>query len=64
MGKIKQEKDVSQNADESNAAVKEEELSYEEKIENCSIIAKPMVSKKLAKKCYKLVKKGEKITVM
>lgn len=56
MGKVKQEKDTAQN--ESNVNVKDEELSYEEKIENCSIIAKPMASKKLAKKCYKLIKKG------
>lgn len=34
------------------------ELTYEEKVMNCNIIAKPMASKKLAKKCYKLVKKG------
>lgn len=60
MGKIKQEKDDSQNMNTSNLKVKEEELSYEEKIENCSIIAKPMASKKLSKKCYKLVKKGNK----
>ncbi|CAG9828931.1 unnamed protein product [Diabrotica balteata] len=54
MGKIKQEADVS---------VKEEpqdELSYEEKIANCNTISKPMASKKLAKRCYKLVKKAMK----
>lgn len=38
--------------------VKQEELSYEEKLENVSVIAKPMASKKLAKKIYKLIKKG------
>jgi len=37
-----------------------EELSYEEKVKNCSIIAKPMASKKLTKKCYKLIKKAAK----
>lgn len=34
------------------------ELTYEEKVANCNVIAKPMASKKLAKKCYKLIKKG------
>ncbi|XP_028134416.1 H/ACA ribonucleoprotein complex subunit 2-like protein [Diabrotica virgifera virgifera] len=54
MGKIKEEADVS---------VKEEpqdELSYDEKIANCNAISKPMASKKLAKRCYKLVKKAMK----
>lgn len=45
-------------ADES--VVQEDELTYEEKVANCSIIAKPMSSKKLAKKCYKLIKKASK----
>lgn len=35
------------------------ELTYEEKVANCNVIAKPMASKKLAKKCYKVVKKGK-----
>ncbi|XP_072378212.1 H/ACA ribonucleoprotein complex subunit 2-like protein [Diabrotica undecimpunctata] len=54
MGKIKEE---------ANVSVKEEpqeELSYEEKIANCNTISKPMASKKLAKRCYKLVKKAMK----
>lgn len=34
------------------------ELTYEEKVAHCNVIAKPMASKKLAKKCYKLIKKG------
>lgn len=34
------------------------ELTYDEKVANCNVIAKPMASKKLAKKCYKLIKKG------
>jgi hypothetical protein len=38
---------------------KNEELTYEEKLEYCNAISKPMASKKLTKKCYKLVKKGE-----
>lgn len=34
------------------------ELTYEEKVAHCNVIAKPMASKKLAKKCFKLIKKG------
>lgn len=37
----------------------EGELSYEDKLEFVSVIAKPMASKKLTKKCYKLIKKGK-----
>ncbi|XP_045476664.1 H/ACA ribonucleoprotein complex subunit 2-like protein [Harmonia axyridis] len=47
-----------ETADES--MVQGDELTYEEKVANCSIIAKPMASKKLTKKCYKLVKKASK----
>lgn len=38
--------------------IKQEELSYEDKLKYCSVIAKPMASRKLAKKIYKLIKKG------
>lgn len=56
MGKIKTESsDTPQEI-----SIKEEELSYEDKLANVSIIAKPMASKKLTKKCYKLIKKGNK----
>lgn len=41
-----------------NSEVVVEEKSYDEKVANCSVIAKPMATKKLAKKCYKLIKKG------
>lgn len=34
------------------------ELSYEDKVARASIIAKPMAPKKLAKKLFKLIKKG------
>lgn len=37
----------------------QEELSYEEKVARASIIAKPMASKKLSKKVFKLIKKGK-----
>ncbi|KAK9892963.1 hypothetical protein WA026_023020 [Henosepilachna vigintioctopunctata] len=36
------------------------ELSYEEKIANCSIIAQPMGSKKFTKKLYRIIKKANK----
>merc|ERR1712025_1064132 len=37
-----------------------EEMSYEDRLEHVSIIAKPMASRKLAKKLYKCIKKGMK----
>ncbi|CAH1974062.1 unnamed protein product [Acanthoscelides obtectus] len=59
MGKIKTEPVESMGGD---ISIKEEpsELTYEEKLVNCNVIAKPMASKKLAKKLYKLVKKAVK----
>ncbi|ODN02032.1 H/ACA ribonucleoprotein complex subunit 2-like protein [Orchesella cincta] len=36
------------------------ELTYEEKVARASIIAKPMASKKLAKKLFKLIRKASK----
>lgn len=43
-------------ADES---VKEEKLSHEEKCAFASVIAKPMASRKLTKKIFKMVKSGK-----
>ncbi|EDW41503.1 H/ACA ribonucleoprotein complex subunit 2-like protein [Drosophila sechellia] len=62
MGKVKVER--SEDADESVVAsgdvtIKEEE-SYDDKLIFVNAIAKPMAGKKLAKKCYKLVKKAMK----
>lgn len=57
MGKIK--KEAVEQEDEGDVTIKQEELTYEEKLENVSVIAKPMAPKKLAKKCYKLIKKGK-----
>lgn len=37
-----------------------EEMSYEEKLKFCSVIAQPMASKKLCKKMFKLIKKSWK----
>ncbi|XP_017774542.1 PREDICTED: H/ACA ribonucleoprotein complex subunit 2-like protein [Nicrophorus vespilloides] len=57
MGKVKTE----ENLDNSVADVSmKEEGSYESKLKHVSIIAKPMASKKLTKKCYKLIKKAVK----
>ena len=55
MGKGGKEKDSSM-VDESVA----EGPSYEDKLRFVSVIAKPMASKKLTKKVYKLIKKGSK----
>lgn len=57
MGKIKVEPEDSIAGEA--APLEPVELSYEEKVANCNVIAHPMASKKLAKKCYKLVKKGK-----
>ena len=35
-------------------------MSYEDKLSYVAVIAKPMANKKLAKKAYKLIKKGMK----
>ena len=53
MGKGGKEKDA-------NESQTEEGPSYEEKLKFVSCIAKPMASKKLTKKLYKLIKKGSK----
>lgn len=49
------EMDVSEQASMVEGA---DELTYEQKIAFCNVLAKPMAPKKLAKKCYKLIKKG------
>ncbi|EDW19744.1 H/ACA ribonucleoprotein complex subunit 2-like protein [Drosophila mojavensis] len=53
-----EETDVSIKVGE-NTTIKEEE-TYDDKLLFINAIAKPMASKKLAKKCYKLVKKAMK----
>ncbi|XP_030372592.1 H/ACA ribonucleoprotein complex subunit 2-like protein [Scaptodrosophila lebanonensis] len=62
MGKIKVER--TDDADASitvsgDVTVKEEE-TYDDKLLFTNAVAKPMANKKLAKKCYKLVKKAMK----
>lgn len=56
MGKIK--KEVSEELPEiADVSIKEED-TYEDKIKNANAIASPMAPKKLTKKIYKLIKKG------
>uniref|UniRef100_A0A1B0BWM5 H/ACA snoRNP protein NHP2 n=1 Tax=Glossina palpalis gambiensis TaxID=67801 RepID=A0A1B0BWM5_9MUSC len=62
MGKIKTEpvdESVVQTIEMGLIKVKEEE-SYDDKLKYVNSIARPMASKKLSKKCYKLVKKAIK----
>uniref|UniRef100_A0A1A9VMQ7 H/ACA snoRNP protein NHP2 n=1 Tax=Glossina austeni TaxID=7395 RepID=A0A1A9VMQ7_GLOAU len=62
MGKIKTEsvdESVMQTTEMDLVKVKEEE-SYDDKLKYVNSIARPMASKKLSKKCYKLVKKAIK----
>merc|ERR1712223_197514 len=60
MGKEKKEKkDKSLNGSQI-AEENGEEMSYEDRLEFVSVIAKPMATKKLAKKLYKCIKKGMK----
>ncbi|KAJ8865652.1 hypothetical protein PR048_033172 [Dryococelus australis] len=55
--------DPSEYKDESIAIKEEDMLSYEEKLKFVSPIAKPMAPRKLAKKIYKLIKKGENLVL-
>lgn len=58
MGKIKKEKESADETQEIGDVTIKEEDTYEDKLKNISPIAQPMAPKKLAKKCYKLIKKG------
>lgn len=40
------------------------EMSYEEKVNNCNPIAHPMAPKKLTKKIYKCIKKGNYLLII
>lgn len=57
MGKVKQEPTEQEDLDISVKAEPQAQ-SYDEKIDHCSVIAKPMAPKKLSKKIYKLIKKS------
>lgn len=58
MSKVKKEPVEQDEQEVANVSMKTEKLSYEEKVEHCSVIAKPMAPKKLSKKIYKLIKKS------
>lgn len=58
MGKVKKEKQSADETQEIAEVTIKEEDTYEDKLKNCSVIAKPMAPKKLTKKCLKLIKKG------
>lgn len=57
MGKVKKEKPDQEV--EADVSIKQED-NYDDKLAFVSPIAKPMASKKIAKKCYKLIKKASK----
>lgn len=58
MGKVKKEKlEESVTEIKVEADIKEED-TYEDKIKNICAIATPLASKKLTKRIYKLIKKG------
>lgn len=56
MGKIKKENVAA--GENGDVTIKEED-NYADKVKNANAIASPMASKKLTKKCYKLIKKGK-----
>ncbi|KAG8224397.1 hypothetical protein J437_LFUL004003 [Ladona fulva] len=61
MGKEKKStSEVEENENHVDVKQEDVELSYEEKLKLVSVIAKPMASRKLAKKLYKLIKKSAK----
>lgn len=60
MGKTKKDKQQSADDTVGDVSIKEED-TYDDKLKNVSIIAKPMAPKKLTKKCLKLIKKGKRV---
>ncbi|XP_077286505.1 NHP2 ribonucleoprotein [Arctopsyche grandis] len=58
MGKIKQEAGTETVVKVEPEDGAPESLSYADKLRVCTSIAHPMANKKLAKKCYKLIKKA------
>ncbi|KAM7355339.1 NHP2 ribonucleoprotein [Cochliomyia hominivorax] len=59
MGKIKKEPVDESVTEVGNVSIKEED-NYDDKLKYVNSIAQPMATKKIAKKCYKLVKKAIK----
>lgn len=60
MGKKNKSLNVSTSEDVENVTLNDQELSYDDKLNFVSVIAKPMASKSQAKKLYKLIKKAAK----
>ena len=61
MGKSKKEEETTvENGDVAIEEIKLERPSYEELITQMNVIAKPLASKKMTKKIYKVVKKAAK----
>lgn len=60
MGKKSKNKEENLEEEVKNITLEEPELSYEDKLQYVSVIAKPMASKSQAKKIYKLIKKASK----
>lgn len=59
MGKIKKEPVDESVAEVGSVSIKEED-NYDDKLKYVNAVSQPMASKKIAKKCYKLVKKALK----
>lgn len=59
MAKIKKEVVEDNGAAAAGDVSVKEEDTYAEKVKNVNQIASPLASKKLTKKCYKLIKKGK-----
>lgn len=59
MGKVKKEPVDESVIEGGNVSIKEED-NYDDKLKYVNAVSQPMASKKIAKKCYKLVKKAMK----
>lgn len=59
MGKIKKEPVDESVTEVGNVSVKEED-NYDDKLKYVNSVSQPMATKKIAKKCYKLIKKAMK----
>ncbi|KAJ8709563.1 hypothetical protein PYW08_009567 [Mythimna loreyi] len=55
---VKTKKEPVDQDEQGDVSIKTEPLSYDDKVEHCSVIAKPMAPRKLSKKIYKLIKKS------
>ncbi|KAJ8715449.1 hypothetical protein PYW07_009931 [Mythimna separata] len=55
---VKTKKEPVDPEEQGDVSIKVEPQTYDDKVEHCSVIAKPMAPKKLSKKIYKLIKKS------